>query len=62
MEPLAHVPMDRARLPLGEFGQNQSNPYDFFHVNSIQLVGGNYLINARNYWSTYLVSPESEIV
>lgn len=60
--PLAHVPMNRTHLPLGDYGQNQSNPFDFFHVNSIQLVGENYLINARNYWSTYLVSPEGEII
>ncbi|KEF59332.1 uncharacterized protein A1O9_04176 [Exophiala aquamarina CBS 119918] len=60
--PLAHVPLNRTHLPLGNFGQNQSTPFDFFHVNSIQLVGENYLINARNYWSTYLVSPEGEII
>ena len=34
----------------------QVAPWDWFHVNSIQAVGANYLVNSRHHWATYLVS------
>jgi hypothetical protein len=36
------------------------NPYDYFHVNSIQLDGdGNLLVSARNTWAVYKVDHHS---
>ncbi|EXA37148.1 hypothetical protein FOPG_05357 [Fusarium oxysporum f. sp. conglutinans race 2 54008] len=33
------------------------NPYDFFHLSSIQAVNhDSYLISSRNFWSVYLIS------
>lgn len=60
--PLAHIPINGAHYPLRGQGQNQSVPFDFFHTNSIELVGENYLINSRHLWTTYLVSPEGQIL
>ncbi|KEF55247.1 uncharacterized protein A1O9_08901 [Exophiala aquamarina CBS 119918] len=60
--PIAHLPINGSHYPLSGQGQNQSTPYDFFHMNSIELVGENYLINSRHFWSTYLVSPQGKIL
>jgi hypothetical protein len=61
--PLAHLPLNRTLFPLsGAAGTSQSTPFDAFHVNSIQLVGNNYLINIRNVWATFLVSPTGKII
>ncbi|KAJ5469223.1 hypothetical protein N7539_008841 [Penicillium diatomitis] len=60
--PLAHVPITDTKLPLLGAGENISNPFDFFHTNSIQLFEGNYLVNSRNTWTTYLVDRKGNIL
>ncbi|KAJ9502842.1 hypothetical protein H2202_001964 [Exophiala xenobiotica] len=61
--PLAYLQLNRTLFPLsGAAGTSQSAPFDAFHVNSIQLVGNNYLINIRNVWATFLVSPTGKII
>ncbi|KAJ6015752.1 hypothetical protein N7540_010343 [Penicillium herquei] len=60
--PLAHVPITDSRLPLDGAGKNTSNPYDFFHTNSVQPFEGNYLINSRSTWKTYLVDKDGNIL
>ncbi|KAI1620310.1 ASST-domain-containing protein [Exophiala viscosa] len=60
--PLAHLKVNQSHYPLSGAGLNQSNPYDFFHINAIELVGENYLINSRHFWSTFLVNPKGEIL
>jgi hypothetical protein len=49
-----------SKQPLGSSG-TQSNPFDFFHINSIQSVGRNYLVNSRHTWTTYLLNPKGDI-
>jgi hypothetical protein len=47
---LDHVPVDQSEEPLPEAGQ----PFDYFHVNSIQETpDGNLLVSARNTWAAY---------
>jgi hypothetical protein len=50
---LGHVPVSAS-----EVGKPQaSQPYDYFHINSIQqLPNGNLLISARNTWAVYEIS------
>lgn len=60
--PLAHVPINGTHYAIADFGLNASKPYDWFHMNSIQMHEGNYLINARNMFTTYYVSPEGDIL
>jgi hypothetical protein len=60
--PLEHVNLTQSNSPLQGTGQNASVPYDFFHMNSIQPVGENYLINSRQYWSTFLVNRQGKIL
>ncbi|KAI8663077.1 hypothetical protein NCS56_01113000 [Fusarium sp. Ph1] len=56
---LEHFRIEDSMLPrvttMGNGGQR--NPYDFFHLNSIQLVGhDSFLISSRHFWSVYLIS------
>jgi hypothetical protein len=60
--PLQHVNLTESKEPPAGTGLNASVPYDFFHMNSIQLLGENYLINSRQYWTSYLVNPQGEIL
>jgi len=59
---LDHVPVEGSQQPLSGSGYNTSNPWDYFHINSIQLVGENYLINSRHFWTTYLVNSAGDIL
>ena len=44
-------------------GYKESNPYDFFHINSVEKdKKGNYLISSRHYHSLTYLSPEGEIL
>jgi Arylsulfotransferase (ASST) len=38
-----------------------SNPFDYFHINSIQALSDGYLINSRHMWSTYKISQSGEV-
>ncbi|KAJ5664577.1 hypothetical protein N7507_005308 [Penicillium longicatenatum] len=60
--PLAHVPISDTKLSLDGAGANSSDLFDFFHTNSIQPFEGNYLINSRSTWSTYLVNRSVDII
>lgn len=44
-------------------GYKAANPYDFFHINSIQKdAAGNYLISSRHYHSLTYLDPLGEIL
>lgn len=60
--PLAHVPINSTKYPLFYAGTNTSNPYDWFHMNSIQPYNGNVLINARQTWTSYYVNQDGDIL
>ena len=50
---LGHVPVSASEVGKPQAGQ----PYDYFHVNSIQqLPNGNLLISGRNTWAVYEIS------
>ncbi len=55
---LDHVPLTQSYQPLPLEGRKVGfqNPYDYFHVNSVQLDGdGSLLVSARNTWAVYKV-------
>ena len=60
--PLEHFPVSESKRPLGSSGRNQSQPFDYFHTNSVSKVGDNYLVNSRQLWSTYLISSTGDII
>jgi hypothetical protein len=58
--PLAHVDVNLTHYDYS--GSNQTDPFDWFHMNSIQKWGDHYLINSRHLWRTYLVNRQGDIV
>jgi Arylsulfotransferase (ASST) len=57
---LDHVPLAASylRAPKKQYGP--ANPYDYFHVNSVQLDrDGTLIISGRNTWSAYKVSRQT---
>jgi hypothetical protein len=57
----AGVPINSTKFPLTDAGRSPSNPFDWFHVNSVQSVGDGYLVNARHTWSTYAVNADGKV-
>ncbi|KAG9251120.1 ASST-domain-containing protein [Emericellopsis atlantica] len=53
-------PITSSRLPIvSNLSAVQADTsYDAFHINSVQLVGQDYLISSRHHWAVYLVSGE----
>ncbi len=50
-----HVPFSQSEQPLPS---SASTPWDWFHINAVKLdTDGNLLIDARDTWTTYEVSP-----
>lgn len=61
---LEHVPVNATQVLInatGDAGATRLTAFDPFHINSVQPVGCDFLINARHTWSTYLVSPDGTI-
>lgn len=60
---LANVPISDSQLPFSSGdGSTQALAWDFFHINSIQLVGDDYLINSRHLWTVFLLDSTGEIL
>ncbi len=52
-----HVPYAQSEEPLPA---SASTPWDWFHLNAVKLTSdGNLLIDARDTWTTYKVSPRT---
>jgi arylsulfotransferase ASST len=52
-----HVPYAQSEQPLPA---SASTPWDWFHLNAIKVdTNGNFLVDARDTWTTYEVSPRS---
>jgi hypothetical protein len=56
-----HVPITESYIPLtGPGAPPEGNPYDYFHVNSIdEEPDGNFLISARNTSAVYEIDPKT---
>ena len=59
---LEHVPIVDTKYPIDSSGNKQSNPFDWFHINSVVNIGKAFLVNSRHLWSTFLVSSEGDVV
>ena len=55
-----HVPLNSSHQPIITPLSNatESAPWDWFHINSVDTVGSDYLVNGRHVWSTYAVSSK----
>lgn len=61
---LDHFHFTHSKLPLPCYMSDGSKQlgYDFFHINSVQAVGENFLISSRHQWACYLISRTGEIL
>jgi len=57
----AGIPLNSTNMPLLTTGKSPSDPFDWFHMNSIQQVGDCYLVNSRHTWATYLVNAKGGV-
>lgn len=55
-----YLPLNLSHEPFTDVSGNGTKvaPWDWFHINSIEAVGGNYLVNARHHWAMYMISGE----
>ncbi|KAK4496651.1 hypothetical protein PRZ48_012633 [Zasmidium cellare] len=55
---LDQIPFNTSRNAVvgPESNGTASSPWDWMHINSIELVGEDYLIDCRHTWSVYLIS------
>ena len=60
-DPLKHVPLNASHNPSDGSGSNSSDPWEWFHMNSIQSVNGGYLVNSRQTWSSYFINKQGGI-
>jgi hypothetical protein len=52
-----HVPYSQSEQPLPS---SPSTPWDWFHINAVKVdTNGDFLVDARNAWTTYEVDPRS---
>lgn len=58
---LEHVPVNETKQPLAGSGTNQSQPFDWFHLNSIVQLGDGLLVSARHTWTVFYIGPDSKI-
>jgi len=58
----AGIPLNSTNLPLLDTGKSPSDPFDWFHMNSIQAIGDAYLVDSRHTWSTYAINGNGEIL
>lgn len=52
-----HVSVTESHLPVGN--ATETAPWDYFHVNSVELVDDIYIVNGRHTWTTYFVSAKN---
>lgn len=61
LENLDHMPLSESRQVLGETGTAPENPYDAFHINSIEPVKDGYLISIRHHWSGFYLNKDGSV-
>ena len=59
------IPITESKYPLHlgpvTYGSTGADPWDYFHINSVQKLSDGYLVNSRHLFSTYKVSFNGSI-
>lgn len=59
----SHVDLTESYQPLGKTAKEREQPYDFFHINSIDVdTDGNLIVSSRHCWAVYKVDRSSGAV
>ncbi|KAI6780955.1 uncharacterized protein J7T54_003097 [Emericellopsis cladophorae] len=56
-----HIPLEASKLPIKSYmgDGSKGHPWDHFHINSVQEIGENLLINSRHTFAMYLLSRKT---
>ena len=57
----AGIPINETHEPLSGTGNNQSNAFDWFHMNSLQPYGDKYFLNSRHLSQSYFLDSKGSI-
>jgi hypothetical protein len=55
------IPITMSHNPLAGKGQNQTHPWDPYHINSIEVVDDGYFISLRHLFSVFYLNPNGTI-
>ncbi|BCS20784.1 arylsulfotransferase family protein [Aspergillus puulaauensis] len=62
LDHLDAVPLEESRQLWGESVGTQEEPYDAYHINSVELMEDGYIISLRHYWSGYFVHNNGTVM
>ncbi|KAG9506478.1 hypothetical protein J7337_000009 [Fusarium musae] len=57
----AGIPINSTKLSLSSSGTSQSNPFDWFHMNSVTTLKDGYLANSRHTWTSYALDSKGKL-
>ena len=55
------IPINSTKQALSSAGTSQSNPFDWFHMNSVTTLNDGYLANSRHAWSSYALDSNGRV-
>jgi hypothetical protein len=58
---LDHLNLSGSAAPLAGAGHNQSNPWDFAHLNSVMRYGEDYVLSAHGFCTVYAIDLKGNI-
>ncbi|KAM0352605.1 hypothetical protein ACHAP4_008751 [Fusarium culmorum] len=57
----AGIPINSTKRPLSSTGTSRSDPFDWFHMNSVTTLEDGYLANSRHTWTSYALNSRGEL-
>jgi hypothetical protein len=55
------IPLEKSHQVIGNSGQNQSHPWDAYHINSVEAVEDGYFVSLRHMWSGFYLHPNGTV-
>ncbi|KAL5339479.1 ASST-domain-containing protein [Aspergillus crustosus] len=62
LDHLDEIPLEESKQGWGDDVGAQEQPYDAYHINSVELMEGGYIISLRHYWSGYFVHNNGSVL
>ncbi|KAE8367864.1 ASST-domain-containing protein [Aspergillus caelatus] len=62
LEHIQDLPLEQSKQGLGDDYGTQEKPWDAYHINSVELVDGGWIISLRHYWSGYFIAENGTIM
>jgi hypothetical protein len=57
-----YLPLVDSKMELGGNGKSRGDPWDAFHMNSVQPVNGGYVVSIRFWWSAFCFDLDGELL